>query len=231
MTSPTRTVAVALSADALLHQWARQSAAPAGAAVVAHSEIAARRRGGIEWRSSHAIAVSVLGRPVTLVATSAEVSWLAASLAAARALDECLGGRRLCLWPDAVVDEADDAIDVAVTASCILGPGRVEYAALTIRVAPVDLADRRDLLTQALLEHLRSCASSLDEPSLVIDAYKARCATLGRAVELRLLPHGRRRGLAEDIAESGQLVLSSPTGLREQVAVAAINSVELLPDT
>ncbi len=65
----------------------------------------------------------------------------------------------------------------------------------------------------------------------MIDAYKARCATLGRAVELRLLPHGTRRGLAEDIAESGQLVLSSPTGLREQVAVAAINSVELLPDT
>lgn len=230
MTAPTRTVAVALSADALLYQWARQSAAPAGAAVVAHTEIAARRRGGIEWRSPHAIAVSVLGRPATLVATAAEVSWLAASLAAARALDESLGGRRLCQWPDAVVDVADDALDVAVTASCTLGPGRVEYAALTIRLGPVELPDKRAVLTRALLGHLRTCASGLDEPSFLVDSYKARCATLGHAVELRLLPHGTMRGHAEDIDESGQLVLSSPTGLREHVAVAAINSVELLPD-
>lgn len=230
MTVPTRTVAVALSADALLHQWARQSAAPAGAAVVAHNEIAARRRGGIEWRSPDAIAVSVLARPETLVATSAEVSWLAASLAAARALDGCLGGRRSCLWPDAVLREADDAIDVAVTASCALGPGRVEYAALTIRVAPVDRAGRRAMLTQALLGHLRTCASGLDEPSSVVDSYKARCATLGSAVEVRLLPDGTRRGRAEDVDDTGRLVLSSSTGLREPITVAALSSVALLPD-
>ena len=122
-------------------------------------------------------------------------------------------------------------MDVAVTASCTLGPGRVEYAALTIRVGLIDVPDKRAMLTEALLEQLRACGSDLDSPSVVVDSYKARCATLGRAVELRLLPHGTRRGRAEDVDASGQLVLSSPTGLREQIAVAALNSVTLLPSS
>ena len=231
MILPTRNVAVALSADSLLHQWARQSAAPAGAAVVAHTEIAARCRGGIEWRSPDAIAVSVLARPVTLSVASAEVSWLAASLAAAKALDDCVGGHRSCLWPDSVLDEEDEEIDIAATASCTLGPGRVDYAVLTIRVGPVDRVDNRTALTQVLLQHLRTCALDLDEPSEVVDSYKARCATLGRLVELRLLPHGMSRGRAEDVHETGQLVISSPTGLRDQIAVATVGSVTLLPDT
>lgn len=231
MTQHTRTVAVALSADALLHQWARQSAAPAGAAVVAHTEIAARRRGGTEWRTPDAIAVSVLARPLALAASAAEVSWLAAGLAAAQTLSECLGGQPQCLWPDAVLDDANDTIDVAVTAESTLAPGRVEYAALTVRMGPVDQPDRRAALGLALVRHLRTWASGLDQPSGVVDAYRARCATLDRAVELSLLPSGIIRGLAEDVDETGRLVLSSPTGLREQVDVATISSVTLLPAT
>ncbi|MXV86849.1 MAG: hypothetical protein F4117_08520 [Acidimicrobiales bacterium] len=38
-------------------------------------------------------------------------------------------------------------------------------------------------------------------------------------------------GLAEDVDETGRLVLSSPTGLREQVDVATVSSVTLLPAT
>ena len=68
---------MALSVEALLHQWARQSAAPAGAAVVAETEIAARRRGGIEWRTDDAVAVGVLARPEALDPGSGDVAWLA----------------------------------------------------------------------------------------------------------------------------------------------------------
>ncbi len=198
--------------------------------MVADTEIAARCRGGIEWRSPDAIAVSVLARPSALAVASAEVSWLGASLAAVRALDEGLGGQRSCLWPDSVLDAEDDEIDVAATASCTLGPGRVEYAVLTIRVGPIDRRDKRAALTDALLQHLRVCAFDLDEPSVVVDSYKARCATLGRLVELRLLPHGTSRGLAEDVHETGRLVVCSPTGLREEFAVATVGSVTLLHD-
>lgn len=230
MTPPTRAVAVALSAEALLQQWARQDDAPSGAAVVADAEIAARCRGGVEWRSPHAVAVSVLARPTALAAASADVCWAAASLAAAEALDGCLGGRRSCLWPDLVLGEPPDDVDVAVTAACALGPGRVEQAVLTVRIGSIDALPQRAEFTEALLARLRTHARGLSSPSAVVDAYRARCATLGQPVELRLLPHGAIRGQVTDIHETGQLVLSSPTGLQERIAVAAVNTVTLLPE-
>lgn len=229
MTLPTRTVAVALSVEALLHQWARQSAAPAGAAVVAGAEIAARRRGGVEWRTPDAVAVSVLARPETLDPSSVDVGWAAASLAAARSLDACRDGRRSCLWPDLVACEPDDDLEVAVSSACTLGPGRVELVALTVRVGPTAGSEERTRVADGLLAHLRDLAAALDDPARVLDAYRDRCSTLGRAVELRMLPHGSMRGRAADIDDAGHLVLASPTGLRERIAVASVKAVRLLP--
>jgi len=85
-------------------------------------------------------------------------------------------------------------------------------------------------MTDALLASLRNLASELDNPASILDAYRDRCSTLGRAVELRLLPHGSMRGQATDIDDSGRLVLASPTGLRERISVAALNQVTLLPE-
>ena len=228
MSPPTRTAAVALSVEALLHQWARQSAAPAGAAVVADTEIAARGRGGVEWRTSDAVAVSVLARPEELDPSSGDVSWLAASLAAVDALDGLRSGNRSCLWPDLILSEPHDGLDVAVNAACTLGPGRVEFVALTVRIGPLTSARERTGITDALLRHLRIRAAELDDPASILDAYRSRCSTLGQAVEVRLLPHGTMRGMAEGIDEAGRLVLASPTGLEEQIPVAALNSVRLL---
>ena len=230
MTPPTRTAAVALSVEALLHQWARQSAAPAGAAVVADTEIAARRRGGIEWRTPDAVAVSVLARPAALDPSASDVGWAAASLAAARALDACRGGQRSCLWPDLIECEPADDLEVAVSSACTLGPGRVEFAALTARAGPVVEPEERSRITDALLVHLRDLGSGLDDPAAILDAYRPRCSSLGRAVELRLLPHGSMRGLATSIDDAGQLVLESPTGLTERISVGALNEVRLLPE-
>ena len=230
MTPPTRTVTVALSTEALLHQWARQSAAPAGAAVVAGTEIAARSRGGIEWRTPDAVAVSVLARPEALDPSAVDVGWAATSLAAARGLDACRDGLRCCLWPDLIECEPDDDLEVAISFACTLGPGRVEFAALTVRVGPVVPPEERSRMTDALLASLRNLASELEDPASTLDAYRDRCSTLGRAVELRLLPHGSMRGQATDIDDSGRLVLASPTGLRERISVAALNDVTLLPD-
>ena len=230
MTPPTRTAAVALSVEALLHQWARQSAAPAGAAVVADTEIAARRRGGVEWRTPDAVAVSVLARPDGLDPAVVDVGWAAASLAAARALDACRDGHRRCLWPDLIECEPGDDLEVAVSFAATLGPGRVELAALTVRVGPVARPEERSRMTEGLLVHLRDLASTLDDPGAVLDAYRGRCSTLGQAVELRLLPHGTMRGLATDIDDAGRLVVASPTGLRERIGVASLNEVRLLPD-
>lgn len=231
---PTRTVPVALSAEALLHQWARQSAAPAGAAVVADSEIAARKRGGVEWRTPQAVAVSVLARPESLDPDAVDAGWAAVSLAAAQALDDCeedaeRAAKRVCLWPDEVQREPPDGRETAPGFVCTLGPGRVESAALTVRVGPLASAVERRRVTAALLRHLREQAEGLNEPGPLIDAYRERCATLGRSVELRMLPHGTMRGLAEDVDDKGRLVLKSPTGLTERIMVASLNEVRLLP--
>jgi len=265
MKPPTRSVPVALSAEALLHQWARQSEAPAGAAVVAASEIAARRRGGVEWRTPDAVAVSVLARPDSLDPEAMDVGWAAVSLAAAEALEagekpdtttcstadpdtrthqtrdarthQTRGdsleacekpGAWMCLWPDQVLREPPDVREVAVGFACTLGPGRVELAVLTVRVGPLVSAAERETVTSMLLQHLRKQASGIDDPASLLDAYRKRCATLGQPVELRMLPHGTMRGLAEDIDHAGRLVLASPTGLTERIMVASLNESRLL---
>lgn len=54
--------------------------------------------------------------------------------------------------------------------------------------------------------------------------------TVAALVEVQMLPHGAMRGLAEDIDDSGRLVLASPTGLRERIAVSSLNNVTLLEE-
>ncbi len=227
---PTRRATVALSVEALLRQRARESAAPAGAAVVADAEIAARGRGGIEWRTPDAVAVGVLARPSELDPDSADVAWLAASLAAVEALDAVRSGTRSCQWPDRIACEPDDGLNVSVNALWTLAPGQVDLAVLTARAGPLASPGERSELTDALLDHLRAAAERLDDRAALLDGYRRRCSTLGRALELRMLPHGTMRGTAEDIDETARLVLVSPTGLREQIAVATLNNIQFLPD-
>ncbi len=229
MTASTRRVPVALSAEALLHQWARQSAAPAGSAVVAASEISARKRGGVEWRTADAVAVSVLARPESLDPEAVDVGWAAVSLAAVEALEACEESAAwMCLWPDQMVRQPPDARQTALGFACTLGPGRVELAALTVRVGPLASADEREAVTSVLLHHLRQRALELDDPAPLVDAYRKRCTTLGQPVELRMLPHGTMRGLAKDFDDRGRLVLTSPTGLTERISVASLNEARLL---
>ena len=125
---------MAVSVDALMHQWARQESAPAGAALVAEAEISARLRGGALWRTSEALAAAVLARPAELDPSGMDLAWLAASLGAARALDIAAGGEHRCEWPDAVL--VGLGAEVVVSAVSVLGPGRVDYAILIVRLGP-----------------------------------------------------------------------------------------------
>ena len=229
-------VAVALSAEARLHQLARQEAAPAGAAVVADTEISARLRGGVEWDRDDAVAVAVLARPEGLEFRHADLAWPAAGLAAAAALGEFSGDGYLCDWPDRL-RRAGDAGDpesgapapsVATTASTHLGPGRVDYAVLVIRVAPVGALGSRDGLIEALVRHARACAGLLDDPAELLRRYRACCATLGHRVAVSLAPTGATRGVATDIGAGGGLVVRSATGLAETVSVTALRELTLL---
>ena len=252
MSGGIRRVPVAVSVDALMHQWARQESAPAGSALVAEAEISARLRGGALWRTSEALAAAVLARPAELEPSGMDLAWLAASLGAARALDIAAGGEHRCEWPDAVL--AGSGAEVAVSAVCTLGPGRVDYAILIARLGPASAfgppVDEAGLAEgpadsdgacrhgafgppvdeAVLIGELRAAARLLDEPDELVDAYRGRCATVGCTAAVALLPHGAVRGTVRGIGADGRLEVESPTGLVERVAVSSFSSVRRLED-
>lgn len=226
-----RRTEIALSVDALVLQWARQEDAPDGAALIASTEIAGRLRGGVEWRRDQSVSVGVLARPRALEPSEVELGWLVASLGAAAALDRVTGNRHMCVWPDRVVPDPmiagdDEHLEVAVSSAGRLGPGRIEHIVMIARVA--GLADVADEAGVALVDELRAIAPLLDQPLALVEQYRERCSTLGRRVSMTLLPRGTARGTARDIDRSGALLLESPTGLVEPVAVAALGRLEII---
>ena len=236
MTSPSpevRRSPGAVSIDALARQWARQEAAPAGAAYVVDREISARRRGGLLWQHDDSVAVAVVARPARIAIGSTDLLWLAAGLGAADALGALTGQPRDCHWPDGV-EPADgdvaegDAVDVAVTALAELGPGRIDYAILILRVAPsLHLGGRSDV-AHALVESLRASVKSLDDPEGLLETYRKRCATLGEHVSASRLPNGTTRGVADDVDDRGALVVRSSTGLTDSIAIAMLGELQIV---
>ena len=175
--------------------------------------------------------------PTHSTTRNADLAWPAAGLAAAGALSEVTGDRYVCDWPDGVRSAADggvrteaapEPVTAATTASTHLGPGRVDYAVLTVRAAPVGMLGPRDELIESLVRHARECIRLLDEPSELLGRYRGCCATLGRRVAVSLAPTGSIRGTAIDIAPCGGLVVRSATGLTETVAVPTLRTVTLL---
>lgn len=220
-----RRVPVGISAEALIQQWARQDQAPHGAAMVVEAEIAARARGGIDWRHDHAVSVGLLARPRNLDVGAAEAGWLAAGLAAARALDTVVGGHHSVAWPDAVA-VADT--EVAVTANAALSAGRVDFVTLVVRTAPWPTKTERAALENALIAELRTAVPLLDRPADLAEMYCSRYALLNQPAQIDLLPHGTTRGVPTGISETGALIMTSPTGLEERLAVTAVRRVRPL---
>jgi len=226
-----RRLVIGISAEALLQQWARQEAAPAGAAVVVETEIAARRRGGVEWRHDDAVAVGVLARPAALEPDRADLGWLAAGVGAAEALDRLGGDGHRCRWPDGVdrgPAPGAAGLDVAITATSALGPGRVDHVALVVRLAPAASAGPIGAVSAALVDRLRAAARALDDPAALLDAYRNRCWLLGESVAVRLAPAGSARGRVVDIDQRGALVVESDTGFQQRIPVGSFDQAEIL---
>ncbi len=227
MSLQTRRASVAISVEAILQQWARQEAGPAGAAVIVDTEISARSRGGVEWRVDRAVGVGVLARPAALDPTDTDIAWLAAGLGARAALGDRFGADlgATCWWPDHIDLAVDSGLQIGITAACALGPGTVDFVVLTVRVGPVPQDSQRLALAEALVEHLREVAGDLDRPDAIAARYRDHCSTVGHDVEVARLPHGIVRGRADDIDDAGRLVLVSPTGLRQPLAVNEVSTV------
>jgi len=216
----------AVSIDALMRQWARQEAAPAGVAYVVDREISARRRGGELWQHLDAIAVAVLARPQAIDIASVDLLWIAASLGAADALGTLTQRDHGCIWPDRV--EADPGLDVAITAVDELGPGRIDRAVLIVRVAPSAAVGAATEVATALVDSLRSASALLDDPDQLVRRYNDRCVNIGQNTSASLLPRGSVRGIATGIDPSGALVITSPTGLAESIAVPILDQLHAI---
>ena len=189
-------------------------------------EISARRRGGVLWQHDDATAVAVIARPEQIDITSTDLLWLAAGLAAADAIGALTGHSQRCRWPDGV--DVDPTLDVAVTALCELGPGRIDYAALIVRAAPSIALGGTSDVADALVDALRLSAQLLDDPVGLLRAYRNRCATIGTHVSATLLPHGSARGFVDGIDDHGALVLLSPTGLTDSIAIPMLNELAII---
>lgn len=239
-----RSYPVAISTDALALSWARQEDAPDGALVVADVELSARGRREVLWQSvgGASLALSVVLRP-ELPVEGEGLLWLLGSVAAADAVAAVTGLDVACKWPNDLL--VDDRRLGLVDVSAQLGPGKVESAILTTRLNVGQEADAlpeglRDPVTSltaegspvARSEMLVGVADSLDRwyagaAKDLLDAYRQRCATLGRRVRAALLPLGEVEGTAQDVTEAGDLVVDTGGAPQPLAAVTLGRLTEL----
>ncbi len=226
MNGPTRHLAVGISADSLMHQWARQEAGPDGSALIVDREIAARTRGGVQWQSEDALAIAVLARPESLAPTQCDASWLVAGLGAVRALEVRTGSEHQCLWPDSIASGIGHGA-ISTSVSSQLGPGRTDYLVLTVRIQGAGSLGDKEQTAAEFIDQIRSASTLFDDPVELTRQYRTHCATIGASVVATLLPRGTIRGIARDVESNGSLVVESPTELRESVAVATLRSIDI----
>jgi BirA family transcriptional regulator, biotin operon repressor / biotin---[acetyl-CoA-carboxylase] ligase len=233
---PLRTVGVVVSTDAAAQAWARQEDAPDGALLVAGAELSGRRHRGQPWPSvaGESLACSIILRP-ELPARAEALLWVLAALGAAEGTGAASGRDVTVGWP---ADLLVDGLPVGgITVSSALGPGRVEWAALTVRVlargSHAGLHSLAELgaevaLDELLLAILDRLASRYDgDVSTLFAALEARCSTVGATVRVRARPHGELTGRAVAVDELGRLVVEQGQR-RVPLSVDQVQSVDVL---
>ncbi|MDX1659602.1 MAG: hypothetical protein R3343_12335 [Nitriliruptorales bacterium] len=216
---PVRVYPAVVSTEADAQSWAR-SGAPAGAVVVASYQAAPRGRAGLEWEvdAERDLVFSMVVRPE--LADQRE-GWL--YVAALTGIAETLGAAAVLEWPDEIVIDGDRAAMIGWHVE--LGPGRVDWAVLTVWRRGVD--DPPDEL-RGLVAAVESSLAT--PPEEVLTSARRRCATLGRRVRALLIPMGpsgpRVEGEALDLLDDGALLLATPAGGRIPVTPQALGQLE-----
>lgn len=215
---------VAVSVDSIALSWIRQEGAPEGSVVAVETELSGRGRRGIPWVSvaGGTLAFAVLLRP-ELPVEAEGLLWPLASLAAAEGAAEAAGVDVTLKWPNDLVAGGRRLGLVDVSAQ--LGPGRIESAVLTVRLnaaleeaeVPDGLRDGAtslraeggDATREDVLARIVRCLEVRYGGSVadLLDAYRERCATLGRRVRAEMEPAGEVAGVATDVDGGGRLVV------------------------
>lgn len=198
--------------------------------VVADEQTAGRGRLGRTWEAApgSSLLVSVLlrgaGDPVRAV--------MAAGVALAAAVEEVAGVDAGLKWPnDVVVDdrklagllaEAEgDALVVGV--GCNVNwesfPDELVATATACNLEVGRIVDR-DVLLDAFLDHF---ADGLDRGDAVVDAYRSRLATVGRAVRVQHVRGDELVGAAVGITDDGALIVRDDAGTEHTVVAADVH--------
>jgi BirA family transcriptional regulator, biotin operon repressor / biotin---[acetyl-CoA-carboxylase] ligase len=219
-----------------------RTGAAAGLVAVADHQTAGRGRLGRAWEAAPdtSLLVSVLLRP-DLPADRLFLLTLAAGLALADALASVAGVTAGLKWPnDLVVDDkklagllAEADLSAGAPRAVVLGAG----CNLTADAVPPDLAARataveleaghavdRDALLSAFLDAL---AERLDVLDTVLPDARARSATLGRRVRIKLPGDQVLEGEATALADDGALLLRDDAGRDHAVAVGDVVHVRV----
>ncbi|MGI8535512.1 MAG: biotin--[acetyl-CoA-carboxylase] ligase [Mycobacteriales bacterium] len=209
---PCRAYPALLSTEAQAMAWARGGAA-SGALVVADYQASPRGRGGLPWIATpgRGLGFTLVTRP-DLAPEREGWPYVPASLAIA----EVFGDAEV-EWPDTVVSAGGGRPLARLGVYVELGPGRTEWATINVLVDEVDppRAALLGRLVAALEQRL------LDDAEIVVEAYRERCATLGRQVRARMIPMGidgpEVNGEAVDVLADGSLVVLTARGNRVAV--------------
>ncbi|MFQ3633749.1 biotin--[acetyl-CoA-carboxylase] ligase [Roseiflexus sp.] len=218
---------------------------PEGLVVLAEEQSAGRGRLGRNWISAYgdALLVSILLRPTWLPPGDAFALTMMAGVALCRAVEQVAPVRARLKWPNDLLLFVDGEWrkSAGILTEVSVASDTVEWAIIGMGVnvnqSPVGTVNGRDLqrtatcvsaaagqrisraaLLEALLvaidEHYASLQSG--ERGILFTAWRSRLARIGEPVTVTL-HNGELRGIAEDVAPDGTLLLRDADGILHQV--------------
>ncbi|MGL4398594.1 MAG: biotin--[acetyl-CoA-carboxylase] ligase [Luteolibacter sp.] len=215
-----------------------RSGAPDGLILLAEQQTAGRGRRGAAWFSptGESLAFSILLRPVIPKSLWPRYS-LATGLAVAEAIETC-GLQAGIKWPNDVwiarrkvagilVEAGQDfviiGIGLNVNTTCF--PPEVAEIATSLRMESSQDFSRAEVLSAVVRKFANRSRQVDHEFSELIAAVRQRCVLSGQRVSL-ITSSGQRTGVAEGIAEGGELLLRTEAGLER---IIQADEVRLLP--
>jgi BirA family transcriptional regulator, biotin operon repressor / biotin---[acetyl-CoA-carboxylase] ligase len=212
--------------------------APEGLVLLAEQQTAGRGRRGAAWfsPSGESLAFSILLRPVASKSLWPRYS-LATGLAVAEAVESC-GLQAGIKWPNDVWIGRRKVAGILVEAGAdfvIIGiglnvhttnfPAEVAEIATSLRMESTQDFSRAEVLS-AIVRKFANRSRQIDEdfPELIASV-RQRCVLSGHRVSL-LTSSGPRTGIIEGIADGGELLLRSASGLER---IIQADEVRLMP--
>jgi BirA family biotin operon repressor/biotin-[acetyl-CoA-carboxylase] ligase len=216
-----RVLTTTTSTNAEVAAAARTGAAQ-GLAVVAEEQTAGRGRVDRQWLAPPraGILLSVLLRPAAPVSDWPLIPLLA-GLAVVEALVSVGRVEASLKWPNDVmlddrklggilVERVDDAVVVGIGLNVSLRTDELPVGTATSLAIAGGVTDREILLKEvlrALERRYRLWHDTAGDMASVIPAYRERCETIGRHVELQLPGGDVVRGMATAVDDTGRLVV------------------------